>query len=76
MVPADQLTDETRKWALELAQYSRFTLGLGKQAFYEQIELDEGSAYDYAKEIIAMNCLAGRCSGRHERLSGKAYRPF
>jgi enoyl-CoA hydratase/carnithine racemase len=58
VVPADQLTDETRKWALELAQYSRFTLGLGKQAFYEQIDLDEGSAYNHAKEVIAMNCLA------------------
>lgn len=58
VVPADQLAEETRKWALELAQFSKFTLGLGKQAFYEQIDLDERSAYDYAKEIIAMNCLA------------------
>lgn len=58
LVPADQLAEETRKWALELAQFSRFTLALGKRAFYEQIDLDETSAYNYAKEIIAINCMA------------------
>jgi enoyl-CoA hydratase/carnithine racemase len=58
VVPADQLAEVTRQWALELAQYSRFTLALGKQAFYEQIDLTEGEAYNYAKEVIAMNCLA------------------
>ena len=58
VVPADQLTETTREWALELAQFSPFTLGLGKQAFYEQIDLSEREAYDYAKEVIAMNCLA------------------
>jgi enoyl-CoA hydratase/carnithine racemase len=58
IVPPDQLEEETRKWALELAQYSPFTLALGKQAFYEQVDLDERAAYDYAKEIIAMNCMA------------------
>jgi enoyl-CoA hydratase/carnithine racemase len=58
VVPADQLKETTREWALELAQFSRFTLGLGKQAFYEQIDLSEKEAYDYAKEVIAMNCLA------------------
>jgi enoyl-CoA hydratase/carnithine racemase len=58
VVPADHLVEATRKWALELAQFSRFTLALGKQAFYEQVDLDERSAYDHAKEIIAMNCLA------------------
>lgn len=58
IVPPDQLAGETRKWAMELAQFSKFTLALGKQAFYEQIDLDERSAYDYAKEIIAMNCMA------------------
>jgi len=58
LVPADQLAEETRKWALELAQFSRFTLALGKRAFYEQIDLDETSAYNYAKEVISINCMA------------------
>jgi enoyl-CoA hydratase/carnithine racemase len=59
VVPPDELVEATRKWALELAQFSRFTLALGKQAFYEEVDLDERSAYDHAKEVIAMNCLAG-----------------
>jgi enoyl-CoA hydratase/carnithine racemase len=58
VVPPDQLLDETRRWALELAQFSHFTLALGKRAFYEQIDLDEKSAYAYAGEVIAMNCRA------------------
>jgi enoyl-CoA hydratase/carnithine racemase len=58
VAPPDRLLEETRKWAMELAQFSRFTLGLGKRAFYEQVDLDEKSAYAYAKEVIAMNCMA------------------
>lgn len=58
LAPAGQLLEETRKWALEMAQFSRFTLGLGKRAFYEEIDLPEVSAYAHAKDVIAMNCLA------------------
>jgi enoyl-CoA hydratase/carnithine racemase len=58
VVAPDQLAERTREWALELAGFSRFTLALGKRAFYEQIDLDEKSAYAYAKEVIAMNCMA------------------
>jgi len=58
VVPADKLAEETRNWALELAQASPFVLSLGKKAFYSQVDLDERSAYDYAKEVIAMNCMA------------------
>jgi len=52
------LEEEARRWAEDLAGASRFTLAFGKQAFYRQVDLDEGSAYGYAKEAIAMNCLA------------------
>ena len=58
VVPMDKLADETRQWAKEIAQFSGFTLSLGKRAFYTQVDWDERSAYDYAKEIIAMNCMA------------------
>lgn len=58
IVPADKLADETRNWAMELAQASRFTLAFGKQAFYHQLDLEEAVAYGYAKEAIAMNALA------------------
>jgi len=58
VVDPDVLVEETEKWAMEIAQYSRFTLGFGKKAFYEQIDQDEASSYNYAKEAIAQNCLA------------------
>ncbi len=58
VVPADQLLEETKKWAQEMAQFSTFTLALGKRAFYEQVDLPEVSAYAHAKDVIAMNCLA------------------
>ncbi|SPF47729.1 Enoyl-CoA hydratase/carnithine racemase [Syntrophobacter sp. SbD1] len=58
VVSPEKLGDETRNWALELAQASPFVLGLGKNAFYSQVDLDERSAYQYAKEVIAMNCMA------------------
>lgn len=58
VVEPDRLTEETETWAKEIAKYSRFTLGFGKKAFYEQVDMDEISAYDYGKEAIAQNCLA------------------
>ena len=35
------------------------TVGIGKEAFYSQIELDEHRAYDLTKAVMAMNSLAG-----------------
>lgn len=58
VVAPEKLHSETRDWALELANASPFVLALGKRAFYSQVDLDEKSAYEYAKEVISMNCLA------------------
>ncbi len=58
VAPPERLAEETEKLALEIAQFSSFAFGLGKQAFYAQIDLDEKSAYDYAGEIMALNCMA------------------
>jgi enoyl-CoA hydratase/carnithine racemase len=58
VVEPDRLAEETRDWALEIAQFSGFTLGLGKRTFYAQVDLGEESAYEYGKEVIAMNCTA------------------
>jgi 1,4-dihydroxy-2-naphthoyl-CoA synthase len=33
-------------------------VGLGKSAFYRQIDLDQTGAYGYAKEVMAMNAMA------------------
>ena len=57
-VPADHLETETRRLACQLAEASSFTVGLGKQAYYAQIDLDQPKAYAYAKEVMTMNSLA------------------
>jgi enoyl-CoA hydratase/carnithine racemase len=57
VVPPDQLERETESWAADLAQYSGFTLGFGKRAFYGQMDLAEVAAYRYAAESMAVNSL-------------------
>jgi enoyl-CoA hydratase/carnithine racemase len=57
-VAADQLESETRALACQIAQASSFTVGLGKQAYYAQIDLDQPKAYAYAKEVMTLNSLA------------------
>jgi enoyl-CoA hydratase/carnithine racemase len=58
VVPAGDLESETRQLALSIASASELVLGLGKQAFYSQIDLDQPKAYAYAKEVMSMNSLA------------------
>jgi enoyl-CoA hydratase/carnithine racemase len=41
-----------------IAEASSLTVGLGKQAFYTQVDLDQPKAYAYAKEVMSMNSLA------------------
>jgi enoyl-CoA hydratase/carnithine racemase len=57
IVPPENLTEKTRILAMEIAQYSRYTLAFGKDTFYKQVDLDMGSAYDYATHAIAINCV-------------------
>jgi len=57
VVPAERLAEETLSLARHIAQASPLTLALGKKSFYRQIELDEHGAYDYAKEMMALNAL-------------------
>jgi enoyl-CoA hydratase/carnithine racemase len=57
-VPAADLESETLKLANEIASASDLVLGIGKQAFYTQIDLDQPKAYAYAKEVMTMNSLA------------------
>jgi enoyl-CoA hydratase/carnithine racemase len=53
-----ELTSETRKLALLIADASSMTVGLGKQAFYAQIDLDQTKAYDYTREVMSQNAIA------------------
>jgi enoyl-CoA hydratase/carnithine racemase len=58
VVPAAELESATRELACKIAEASSFTVGLGKQAYYAQIDLDQPKAYAYAKEVMTMNSLA------------------
>jgi len=58
VVPAAELSAETRKLAARIAEASSLTIALGKQAYYTQIDLDQPKAYAYAKEVMSMNSLA------------------
>lgn len=58
VVPADELSSSTRELGGQIASASSLTVGLGKQAFYAQIDLDQPKAYAYAKEVMSMNALA------------------
>jgi len=57
VVSPDKLPQETTNLAMEMAQFSRYTLAIGKQTFYSQVDLNEPSAYDYTTHAISMNCL-------------------
>ncbi len=56
VVSPSALADETLALARRVAAASPFTLGLGKRAFYAQMDLPQ--AYDYAKEVMSLNALA------------------
>ena len=58
VVPAVELSEQTRKLAERIVAASSLTVALGKQAFYTQIDLDQPKAYAYAKEVMSMNSLA------------------
>jgi enoyl-CoA hydratase/carnithine racemase len=57
-VPAGQLEAEARALACQIAQASSFTVGLGKQAYYAQIDLGQHDAYAHSKEVMTRNALA------------------
>lgn len=55
VVPSDQLESEVKKMAEKITSSSRMVIGLGKQAFYRQIEMSQQEAYTYTREIMAEN---------------------
>ena len=58
VVPAEALEDEVASIVDAIARSSPLTVGIGKEAFYAQIELDEHRAYDLTKATMAMNARA------------------
>jgi len=57
-VPASALRAATRALAAQVAESSSFVVGIGKQAYYTQIDLDQSKAYTFAKEVMTTNALA------------------
>jgi len=55
VVPLDALDAEVAGIVDAIARSSPLTVGIGKEAFYSQIELDEHRAYDLTKAVMAMN---------------------
>ena len=55
VVPAGELETEARALADKIADASPLVVGIGKQAFYRQLEMPTEQAYAYAKEIMSFN---------------------
>ncbi len=57
-VPPERTHEEALKLARKIGEASRSIVGLGKSAFYKQIDLDQARAYEYAKQVMTDNALA------------------
>lgn len=58
VVPLEKLAAETEQLALQIAEASRYVLGIGKQGFYAQIDATDEKAFEVATQTIALNALA------------------
>lgn len=56
-VEPDKLSDEAMELALRASRGSRSSKALGKQTFYNQIEMDDWHAYQFATEVMASSAL-------------------
>jgi enoyl-CoA hydratase/carnithine racemase len=57
VVAPDMLGAEAVRMARKIGEASRGIVTLGKRAFYEQIDMDQASAYAYAKDVMTQNAL-------------------
>ncbi len=58
VVPPEQLRDTVLALARHIAEASGAVIGIGKRAFYEQIDRSERDAYIYTKDVMTRNALA------------------
>jgi enoyl-CoA hydratase/carnithine racemase len=56
-VPADKLDEHTRRIAEQIVGASPLIVGIGKRAFYAQIEMDQHAAYAHTADVMTMNAL-------------------
>ncbi len=57
VAPAEQIMGEAISMATKIAAKSAVTVAIGKAAFYQQIEQNLSSAYDYAAGVMVDNML-------------------
>ncbi len=53
VVPDERVAEETRDLLLRATRGSALSKGIGKRAFYRQVDLDVRAAYDFAGEVMA-----------------------
>ncbi len=58
VVPAETLEKETKAMAEKIAEASRLTLGIGKKAFYTQVNLSDAEAYAHGSRVMVANLFA------------------
>jgi enoyl-CoA hydratase/carnithine racemase len=58
VVPAEALASETLALAKRIVVSSPFVVALGKQAFYQQLDMPQRQAYAYAQEVMSKNAMA------------------
>jgi enoyl-CoA hydratase/carnithine racemase len=71
VVEPNELPNATLALARRIASAAGFVVGLGKAAFYAQIDLDQPKAYAYAKEVMSMNALADDAQEGMDAFVGK-----
>ncbi|MGB3683734.1 MAG: enoyl-CoA hydratase [Rubrobacteraceae bacterium] len=55
VVPPEDLEAKARALAEKIAEASPLVVGVGKQAFYRQLEMPTEQAYSYTKEVMSSN---------------------
>ncbi|WP_346896068.1 enoyl-CoA hydratase [uncultured Roseibium sp.] len=58
IVPADYLEQVVQKYAETIASKSAYTVKVGKEAFYQQLEMPLSEAYDHAANVMVENMMA------------------
>ena len=58
VVPTGELEAATHTLAQKILASSPLVVGIGKQAFYRQIEMPQAAAYDYTEEVMSLNLTA------------------
>ncbi|HEX3453330.1 MAG TPA: enoyl-CoA hydratase [Gaiellaceae bacterium] len=55
VVPADELDSAVAALVEKIARSSPLTVGIGKEAFYRQVDLDEHGAYELTRRVMTTN---------------------